>query len=82
MTNTPDTFGDDPFDERDYEDAKDLREAAVPQRPSCSWCSSPALYDFKTVSGPWGYGCQIHYEAFRLYDTLGTGKGQRLVVEA
>lgn len=40
----------------------------------------PAMYDFKTQDGRWANGCEAHYQAFRLYDTLGTGKGQKLIV--
>ena len=39
-----------------------------------------AQYDFKTRQGPWGNGCQEAFDLNRAFDTLGTGKGQRLVV--
>lgn len=78
MTN--DTYGDDPFDETDYED-QDLVEAKVAALPICNFCSEPALYDFKTKMGPWAYGCQGHFDIHRMYPDLGTGKGQKLVVE-
>jgi hypothetical protein len=58
-----------------------LTEARVARIPKCSFCDQDALYDFKTVSGQWAYGCQVHYEGFRLYLNLGTGMGQRLVLE-
>lgn len=75
MTNT---YGDDPFDECDYEN---LTEAKVAKLPECNFCSEPALYDFKTKMGPWAFGCQKHFDIHRLFDTLGTGRGQKLVVE-
>ncbi len=40
-----------------------------------------ATYDFKTKQGPWANGCKRCYLIHRLYDTLGTGKGQLLVLE-
>lgn len=38
-----------------------------------------AVYDFKTQFGPWANGCEAHYQSHRLYDSLGTGKGQKYV---
>lgn len=48
----------------------------------CNFCSSQATHDFKTNSGPWANGCDVHYEAFRAYLTLGIGKGQKLEVKS
>lgn len=52
--------------------------------PDCAFCpigdKRPAEYDFKTLDGRWGYGCREHYILRRLFDKLGTGKGQRLVL--
>ena len=39
-----------------------------------------ATYDFKTFQGPWGNGCEEAYQQNRAFDTLGTGKGQRLIL--
>jgi len=55
-------------------------EARVSEPKTCDFCGAEAEYDFKTQQGPWAYGCEEDYEAFRLYIKLGTGMGQRLVV--
>ena len=39
-----------------------------------------AKYDFKTTNGQWGNGCPMHWRQYRLYDSLGVGKGQQLVI--
>jgi hypothetical protein len=55
-------------------------EARVAVLPRCDWCDeTKAEYDFRTWMGSWGYGCQEHYELHRMYGSLGTGKGQRLI---
>lgn len=59
-------------------------EAAVAALPPCDWCDNLARYDFKTktvmgLTGPWAYGCEVHYKEHRAYKVLGTGKGQRLI---
>jgi len=54
-------------------------KAYVAQLPKCDWCDRPAHYDFKTVMGPWGNGCEEHYLEYRESSTLGTGKGQKLI---
>lgn len=51
--------------------------------PACDLCRGagrdrPAEYDAKTKQGPWAYLCHRHYLMHRFYQTLGTGKGQRL----
>lgn len=61
-------------------DTDDLTEVELYSIPTCSWCSSPAEYDFKTNIGPWAYGCSTHWEGYRLYPTLGLGKGQKLLL--
>jgi hypothetical protein len=48
--------------------------------PLCNFCEKTAKYDFKTRTGPWAYGCQLHYEVNRAYSQLGTGKGQELIL--
>jgi hypothetical protein len=48
--------------------------------PQCNFCGGEARYDFKTQQGSWAYGCTIDYEAYRLYQDLGTGMGQELVL--
>lgn len=59
-----------------------LTEARVARIPKCNFCGAEAQYDFKTVNGQWAYGCEEDYQAYRLYQILGTGMGQKLVVEA
>ena len=48
------------------------------QLPKCDFCDKRAKYDFRTVYGPWAYGCETHYLQNRANPTLGTGKGQKL----
>lgn len=65
----------------------DLVEAKVNTMPDCDFaeydddeCKGEDRFDFKTQMGPWANGCNLHYERYRLYMDLGTGKGQRLVL--
>ena len=52
-------------------------EVVVPKLPKCDFCSAGALYDGKTILGPWAYMCPKH---FRIYGIgLGLGKGQKLI---
>jgi hypothetical protein len=57
-------------------------EVTVEELPPCNFIHDkpePALYDGKTIHGPWAFMCEEH---FRMYGTgLGMGKGQRLVVK-
>lgn len=63
------------------EAADDLLVARVVRLPNCDFGDGEqARYDFKTKGGAWAYGCQTHYEKYRFYPKLGTGKGQRLVL--
>lgn len=49
--------------------------------PKCDFCDKEASYDCATsFGGSWAYCCEAHYQAYRLHATLGTGKGQRLVL--
>jgi hypothetical protein len=60
------------------------REVKVVRLPKCDFHPNedhPAEYDFKTSQGPWGNGCREAWVLNRAYDTLGTGKGQHLVLE-
>ena len=52
--------------------------ALVEKYPKCSFCNSIGLYDFKTFTGQWAYGCIDHWRIYRMYEDLGVGKGQML----
>lgn len=60
-------------------------EARVHELPECDFGhlgqDQLAEYDFRTKGGSWAYGCEAHWVAQRMYVELGTGKGQRLVIE-
>ena len=61
--------------------------AACHSNPRGDFCSDggdpkakvEALYDAKTVMGPWAYMCQAHYLQYG--DGLGLGMGQRLILK-
>jgi len=56
-------------------------KAFVSELPLCNLCAdgyTRALYDGKTIYGPWAYMCQPCFNAYGV--GLGTGKGQRLIV--
>lgn len=55
-------------------------QVIVSTLPTCDFCDNLARYDFKTRMGPWANGCPEHWRANRLYPTLGTGKGQKLIL--
>jgi len=55
----------------------------VPELPLCDFCKMngkdvEALYDFATYMGPWGNGCERHWQELRV-GLLGMGVGQRLI---
>lgn len=54
-------------------------KAYVPSLPACDLHHDRrALYDFRTLTGTWMYGCPA---CFAMYGRgLGTGKGQFLIV--
>jgi hypothetical protein len=54
--------------------------AHVSVLPKCDFCPLTASFDFKTWLGPWANGCTAHWQMYRAFPDLGTGKGQRLVV--
>jgi hypothetical protein len=62
-------------------------EVAVARLPWCDFhrniigVNIPAQYDFKTRRGDWAYGCRECFMANRMYEELGLGKGQRLVIK-
>lgn len=51
-------------------------EVIVDRLPKCDLCSNEAVYDAKTIMGPWANLCGSHFRAHGI--GLGTGKGQRL----
>lgn len=56
-------------------------EVVVDTLPKCSFCSSAAHYDAAMrAGGPWAFMCEEHFDTFG-WGFLGTGYGQRLVVE-
>lgn len=56
--------------------------AVVEHLPKCSFCDKTASYDFKTnITGQWAYGCYDHWRVYRMFDTLGVGKGQMLQLQ-
>jgi hypothetical protein len=54
-------------------------EVKVARIPKCDFCSNPAVYDGKTIMGPWANMCGSHFSAHGV--GLGTGRGQRLILE-
>jgi hypothetical protein len=55
------------------------KEVKVFEIPPCDVCGKPAYADAKSPNGPWGYVCGVHFRQFGC--SLGTGKGQKLVLE-
>jgi hypothetical protein len=54
---------------------------SVPSLPPCDFdVRELAVIDGRTVAGPWAFMCQRHWEEYGV-GRLGTGFGQRLVVE-
>jgi hypothetical protein len=59
----------------------------VSKLPACDFCAHEgrgliaATYDFRTSMGPWANACEQHWRQYRATTRLGTGNGQRLVVE-
>jgi hypothetical protein len=64
----------------------DLTVAEVARMPACQLCphkpEHAAEYDFAVphLRGQWAYGCAGKFRAYS--GSLGTGRGQRLVVSA
>jgi len=61
-----------------------MRTALVSSLPNCDFCavegtSEPAEYDGRTIFGHWAYMCQLHFDQYGV--GLGTGRGQKLVLE-
>ena len=63
-------------------------EVKVAVIPPCDICKdngpytepTPAVYDGKTIWGPWANMCQEHWDLYGV-GQLGTGYGQRLIKE-
>lgn len=56
-----------------------MKEVKVLEYPACDFCGDLALYDGKTILGPWAYMCP---DCFKEYGIgIGLGMGQRLVVD-
>jgi hypothetical protein len=62
-------------------------EVKVASIPDCDVCKAegrkpkPAAYDGKTVYGPWAYMCEDDWQKVGV-GKLGTGFGQRLILES
>jgi len=59
------------------------KQIVVEELPTCDFCPEPARYDgrVRAFGGPvWAYCCPSCWERRRFDSSLGTGKGQRLVL--
>lgn len=58
------------------------KEVKVIKRPDCAFCEekTPAHYDAVTVFGSWAYLCCTCFNKYT-HGKLGTGVGQRLILE-
>lgn len=59
-------------------------KAYIPEPRNCDLCAASgvqreAKYDAKTLTGPWAYMCEQHFQTDSL-GQVGTGWGQELVV--
>lgn len=68
--------------------AREGTEAVVAHLPMCDIhkydkgvANVPALYDARTIRGPWAFMCQECWEANSPDRELGIGKGQKLVLK-
>lgn len=55
--------------------------ASVSELPPCDFCGAIAIYDGKTIHGPWAFMCSEDFEKFGP-GRLGTGWAQRLLLSA
>ena len=61
------------------------KQVVVQSLPKCDFCDDPARYDSPVVAfggTTWAYTCPPHWRAKRVSNRLGTGYGQRLVLES
>ncbi len=56
-------------------------DVVVNKLPKCDFCESSANYDAKTKQGPWANMCLMHWKQRSMFQNLGKGKGQRLILE-
>lgn len=61
-----------------------MKTAIVTELPDCDFCrmdgkTEPAEYDARVRGGGWGNLCQHHFDMYGC--SLGTGRGQKLVLE-
>ena len=54
-------------------------KVTVGSLPNCNFCGKLAGYDGRTKAGPWAYMCEVCFKDMGV--GLGTGKGQKLVLE-
>lgn len=52
--------------------------AVVARIPNCDVCGEAAVYDARTIHGPWAMLCEVDYQELGI--GLGIGRGQRLVL--
>lgn len=57
----------------------DLVEVTVSGKRWCDFCTELAAYDAKTRMGPWAYMCEEHFKTNAYTQSLGLGKGQKLI---
>lgn len=50
------------------------------QIQKCDFCLSTARYDGKTVTGPWAFMCERHFQMFG-YGKTGLGIAQKIIYE-
>lgn len=63
--------------------------AKVQTAPTCDICvhvfgsidPATAKYDLRTITGQWAFVCEEHRGTHAMSQQLGTGKGQRLLLE-
>jgi hypothetical protein len=51
-------------------------ELPTSQPRKCDFCTLDAVFDAKTMMGPWAYMCSMHMEAFGI--RLGMGLGSKI----
>ena len=56
-------------------------QVKVARLPDCDLCNDKARYDAKTLHGQWAYMCHTDWIRWRMYASLGTGKGQELILD-